>query len=200
MDFNCWQLDTCKDMNCNSCVWYKHIMYLCKQSMIPENRLFTPKLKTLDTNDYSEYVNVKSNIVDFVNSGRNLDIRVKAGINEPIEYGIKLMLNYFSQISYTCEYGTYGLFINVPSYIDKLKDNITLCDENIINLKQSIDEVPLVVFNNMLVNSEFEKTIMLRHCSNRIDNKLSTIFVRTSGNANSNGIVDLFNNIQIITL
>lgn len=181
MELNCWKFNECKELNCETCVWYSHIMYFCEQAQIPINRYYTPKLKTVNSPDFDRYNNIKSNIVQFINEHNNLLINVASTNNDLIEYGIKLLLNYFSQISYDTMYGTMGLFVDIPQYIDKLKDNIVLKNENITQFKQTIDSVGVVVINNLIsLTTPFIYDALYRNISCRANNKLSTIIVKNA--------------------
>lgn len=183
--FNCIRIENCNVNNC-PCVWYNHFIYLCEKARIPMNRISSKKLVEINNESFFRYNNIKSKIVDFVEGRNNLIITVNSKENDIVDYGIKLLLNYFSQISYSCQYNTYGLFIDVPQYIDKLKDNIKVQDEDFIRLKQSIDEVPLLVLNNMIPSeSKYINEIFYRHISCRANNRLSTVIVRLADNTNA---------------
>ncbi len=198
--FNCIKIDSCSNAQC-PCSWYEHFMYLCDKSGIPYNRIFSNKLKDINTVDFNRYLKIKRDIVDFIETRNNIDIVVCSDINETVEYGIKLLLNYFSQISYSCFYDTYGLFIDVPRYVDRLKDNITLKDEELIMLKQNIDTVPVVVFNNLMYNdSGYINDIMYRHIYCRINNRITTIVVRYAGNGTNSNIEKLVKMLKAVHL
>lgn len=197
--FNCVKLNICNTLSC-PCCWYNHFTYLCNEAEIPENRVFSNALVHTGSEDFDRYNSIKSKIVEFVENHNNLDIQISSNINNLIDYGTKLLLNYFSQISYSCGYENYGMFIDVPWYVDKIKDNISLPDKTIIPLKHKIDNVQLAVFCNMNYNdNKIVSDTMNRHISYIVSNKLSTVFIRplNSGNPSIDRLVKMINPITL---
>lgn len=136
---NCWYKDVCADYiaDCDSgCIRYAEVKYLIDNSNIPEHRQFPTPLSP--GNDYDAFVKlaeIKDNIVDFVENGKNLYITSANTGNGKTSWSIKLLLKYFNDIWAGNGFRVRGMFVYVPQLLLQLKDfNNPLSNEYKTNL------------------------------------------------------------------
>jgi hypothetical protein len=198
MEVNCWKMNSCEDCpECCPCLWYNRMLYFITHSLLPKKRLFSEKLKVINCDDYARLMNIKKHITSFVDEGKNLVLTIKDKTNEPIEYGIKLLLSYFNQVAYS-EYEMKGLFIDMPLYIDKIKDNIKIPDADLVELKKYINKVDLVVFYNYGAMSDYISGVVQSNIETRSNNKLTSIFIKgDTANENSDSILKKLDRVEL---
>lgn len=152
---NCWYKENCNLWNgskCNnSCIRFSQFKYLVKNSRLP-GRLSYPI--TLEPNEcdldaFYKLQNIKDNIVEFVNEGKNLYIYSKSFGNGKTSWASKIMLKYFDNIWSSNGYRTRALFIPVTEFFIELKQNLTLRNERVYQLFEMIKRVDLVVWDDI---------------------------------------------------
>lgn len=184
---NCWYEDVCaiKQDSCeNSCVRYISMCYLVEQSNIPENRqiptlLYPPKE---DKQAFIRLNEIKTNIVDFVESGKNLYIYSNNTGNGKTSWSIKLMMKYFNDIWPGNGDKCRGIFIHAPMFLTQLK-NFGTKDDAFTKLKYNLSTVDLVIWDDIASTgmSAYDLSQLTSYIDVRIFNRVSNIYTGNLG-------------------
>lgn len=176
----CWYKDVCTIDNCNIyCNRYIEMKYLMEHSNLPKAKQSPIKLN-IDPDDidfikYKQLNEIKNNILDFVEKGNNLVICGSQTGTGKTSWSIKLLHKYFDYVWNGNGLRSRGLFIHVPTLIDRLKD---FNDPNLQQFKKDITNTDLVVWDeiNVFGNSKFDYNNLLLLLENRLLDDKSNIF------------------------
>ena len=183
MDRNseCWYKDVClADVSmCQNCIKFLEMQHLMETSGLPKARqcpqpLIAPKC---DTDAYMSLSEIKSEIVDFVEQGKNLYIASEITGNGKTSWAIKLLLRYFDQVWSGNGFNVRGLFVHVPSFLLKAKDFKTV-DPEFEHIKKYLTKVDLVVWDDIAgaTISGYDYSQLLVYLDNRLLACKSNIF------------------------
>jgi len=151
MKEDCIYLGLCENECPNVCIKYSEMSYLLKMSGIPKNRQCIHRLKPdeCDIQAFEKLAEIQSNIVDFTDSGGILYIYSNRCGNGKTTWTIKMMLQYFNEIWEGNCLEPRGVFINIPSFLNKIKSTISYPDSDFEALRANIERVDLVVFDDI---------------------------------------------------
>lgn len=150
--------------------------YLLDNSGIPKSKQYPQELiADVDLNAYRKLADIKSDIVDFVDSGSNLFICSQNTGNGKTSWAIKLMLRYFNEIWAGNGFKVRGLFVNVPTLLLQLKNFDNPLPEE---FKQHLMDVDLVIWDEIASTSisNYDYSNLLMFLDYRILNDKSNIF------------------------
>ena len=98
----CWYKDVClaDPSECALCIKYLEMAYLMDESNLPKARQKPQPLTApeCDAEAYRRLGEIKANICDFVQEGKNLYIASGMSGNGKTSWAVKLMLKYFDEI------------------------------------------------------------------------------------------------------
>lgn len=131
----------------------------------------------VDLNSYQYLGYIQRNIKQFVESGSSLYIYSPITGNGKTAWATKLMQSYLDKVwigSSPCR----ALFINVPLYLMRLKENITEKNQYIAHIKKYVSDVDLVVWDDIATKSmtEYEQENLLSIINERINKGKSNIY------------------------
>jgi len=178
-DFRCWYDEVCnnKKPECNkTCIRYDEMMFLVKNSGIPNSKWFPGLLDAGD--DYNEFVRlagIKKDIVKFVNEGNNLYITSDKTGNGKTTWSIKLLLKYFNEVWAGNGFRIRGMFIHIPTLLLQLKNfNNPLSEE----YKKNILECDVVIWDEIGYSniSNYDYSNLLMFLESRILSDKTNIF------------------------
>ena len=131
-----------------------------------------------DKEAFSLLKQFEEHITDFVSEGRNLYLFSTTCGNGKTSWALRLAQAYLNKIWYSTTVDCKVLFISVPKFFIKLKDNISASNEYIAHIKQHVTECDLVIWDDLgtKVGTEFEVENLLNIINNRIDNGKSNIY------------------------
>lgn len=163
----------------------KELTFLATASGLPQSRWKTDKLipSQEDLSKFFELKEIRDNILEFINQGKNLFICSKSSGTGKTTWAIKLMTSYFKEIWAGNGFEPRALFIHVPTLLYKLKDF-----NNPLDIEQ-IKEIDLVIFDDIATQDKltpFEYNQLLMIIDYRLLSKKSCIFT-----SNLTTIVDL---------
>lgn len=176
----CWYKNICENECLPSCLRYLEMDYLMKTSNIPEKCqypvLLVPESEDLEA--FNVLADIKEDIVNFVNNGENLYIFSNNFGNGKTTWSIKIMCNYFNLVWAGNGFKRRGLFINVPTFLTRLKNNISNYDSELAEIKQYLTEVDLVIWDDIGSGklSDFDHTNLLSYIDERILQNKSNIY------------------------
>lgn len=172
----------CKSDDNDFCIKLFKIDALYNLSLISDQQRKYVSLR-IDANgtDREEFVQLKdleTNIVSFVNSGKNLYLYSSNCGNGKTSWALRLCQKYIENIWYKTDIECKVLFISVPKFFLMLKDNITHQNDYIKRIKENVNTCDLVVWDDIgtKVGTEFEIENLLSIVNNRIDNGKSNIY------------------------
>ncbi len=177
----CWYKDVClADVSaCQSCIKFAEMSYLMETSNLPKAKQRPMSLicPDCDLQAYKRLADIKDNIVDFVQSGRNLYITSTCTGNGKTSWAIKLMLKYFDEIWAGNGFNTRALFVSVPTFLLKCKD-FKVADPHFDQLKRDLLTVDLVIWDDIASTniSAYDYSQMLMFIDARSLSGLSNIF------------------------
>lgn len=151
------------DNSCDACIRYVEMKFLMDNSGLPKVKQKPIRLSP-SNEDYEAFCDlqdIKDNIVEFVNSGKNLYIGGTVG-NGKTSWAIKLLLKYFDEIWAGNGLRVRGLFVHVPTLLAKLKNfDDPLSREYRINLSKA----DLIVWDEIgdtgMSNYDYTQLIMI---------------------------------------
>ena len=181
---DCWYSNFCKKSDGDPCFKFKtcprylEMEFLMENSGLPRAKQKSITLGLYDDCDeqaYEKLAEIKNNIVDFVNDGKNLIIASQVTGNGKTSWAVKLLHKYFDQICLGNGFEVRGLFVNVPTLLMQLKD---FGDPLSANFKRNIVTADLVVWDDIgsINMSNYDYTNLLMIIESRMFAEKSNIF------------------------
>ena len=191
----CWYKDTCKD-DCDRCTVYVQMKWQMEHSGLPEAKQKPITLYLTDDNSGDEkafyrLADIRKNIVDFVQNGKNLYICSKWTGNGKTSWAIKMLHTYFHHTAVGNYDNLKGMFVSTTELLLQLKDfNNPLSKAYLENLKN----VDLVIWDDIVVSgmSQYDFTQLYTIIDKRILAEKSNIF--TSNQPTVEGFAKLMGN------
>lgn len=182
----CWYKNTCPlkaSGKCDQfCIRHYKMSYLISQSLLGEKDKYpVPLYPDSDGTDKQEFIELKElskNILDFVKEGKNLFLYSKITGNGKTAWAKKLLLSYFDKIWASSDLDCRGLFIDVQTLFNKLKDNISEENEYATFVRENILKADLVVWDEVGIKNitNYEHDNLLSFLNMRIDAGKANIF------------------------
>lgn len=174
-----------KDRNCPElCFKYLGMKWQMENCGLPKAKQKMQHMSITDTNEvdemvYNQLIDIRDNILDFVQSRNNLYLCSKNIGNGKTTWAIKLLHTYIAQ---KCEYSEeklFGLFISVPELLTgmyALDDNVQ--KEKNRRLLDSIDKIDLVVWDDVAITglTQFQYLNLYTFINKRVFAEKSNIF------------------------
>ena len=178
----CWYKEVCQ-VECEpNCLRYNEMKYLMDNSDIPPNRQMPSKLspEKIDEASFKQLNDIKLNIVDFVNSGKNLYIWGKTTGNGKTSWALKMMLRYFNDIWPGNGFRVRGKFVYVPAFLTQLKNFNNPLSED---YKNDIYNCDLLVLDDIagVGISQYDLSQLLSYVDYRNFHGRSTIYTGNLG-------------------
>jgi len=151
----CWYKDICTDFNTeacrNGCLRHLEMFYLMNNALIPEKLQKVHKVtpSTEDLEAFRLLADIKTNILDFVESGKSLYLFSENCGNGKTTWAIKLLQSYFDKIWYGNRFKTRGLFVNLSTFLIDLRKSIAKRGESDENIEELIYDVDLVIWDDI---------------------------------------------------
>ena len=187
----CWYKDTCKD-DCDVCAVFFQMKWQMENSGLPKAKQKPIVLKLtedneMDTDAFLRLRDIRENIVDYVERGRNLYICSDTTGNGKTSWAIKMLQTYFHYTAVGNYDNLKGMFVSTTELLLRLKDfNNPLSKTYLDNLR----EVDLVVWDDIAVSgmSQYDFTQLYSIIDARVLAEKSNIF--TSNQTTAEGLAD----------
>lgn len=182
---DCWLKDNCKQLHCNDkngCLILYKLNYLYNEANVPINLRKNIPLKTdADGTDLEEFKllkNIQDNISEFVADGGQLYIHSRQAGNGKSSWALRLLQTYFNKVWLRTDLRCRALFINVPLFLIKLKENISNKLEYITHIQENVYDCDLVIWDDIGTKSStvYEGENLLSIIDYRIGNGKANIF------------------------
>jgi DNA replication protein DnaC len=173
----CWYVDTCKD-DCGICNVFFQMKYQMEHSGLPKAKQKAIGLWLVDDIDedaFNRLAEIRKDIVNFVESGKNLYICSDYTGNGKTSWAIKMLHTYFHHTAVGNYDNLKGMFVSTTELLLQLKDfNNPLPKAYLDNLKN----VDLVVWDDIAVSgmSQYDFTQLYTIIDKRILAEKSNIF------------------------
>jgi len=175
----CWYKDSCTD-NCDTCNVFFQMKWQMVNSGLPEAKqkpiaLYLTDDNSGDRNAFKRLADIRQNIVDFVEQGKNLYICSNWTGNGKTSWAIKMLHTYFHHTAVGNYDNLKGMFVSTTELLLQLKDfNNPLSKSYIDNLKN----VDLVIWDDIAVSgmSNYDFTQLYSIIDSRILAEKSNIF------------------------
>lgn len=158
---------------------FQEMMYMINTSNVPIKLIGTKLIP--ENKDYDNFIrlaNIQSNILEFVEEGNSLYLYSDACGNGKTTWSIKLMLQYFNEVWACNNFKERGLFINVPTFLSKIKSVISNPDSDFERLRELIDSVDIVVWDDIATSklSDFDYNTLLTYIDKRTVERKCNIY------------------------
>ncbi|MDD3039731.1 hypothetical protein [Bacteroides sp.] len=164
-------------------------------SGLPKNRQYK-QLLIPPEQDYQAFVElqeIKKGIVGFVEDGHNLYICSKNFGNGKTSWAVKLLQQYFNEIWAGNGFRVRGIFVNVPTFLFKIRDGISNSDHEFETLRARIVGVDVVIWDDIAATklSDYDHANLLTYIDQRIFAGKANIY---TGNLVDNSIFTALGN------
>lgn len=177
---NCIYKSVCEKECPSTCVQWAEMKYLLKTSNIPKKQQCIHRLKPdeCDIPAFEKLADIQMNIEQFTDDGGILYIYSRTCGNGKTTWSIKMLLQYFNEVWEGNGLEKRGLFINVPTYINKTKAVMSHPDPEFEQLRLDIPKVDLVVFDDVTVAklSDYDYTVLFSLIDERVFQQKAMIF------------------------
>lgn len=173
----CWYKEVCSQRCSASCPRFIEMDFLFENSGLPESKRFPIKLD-ITYEDYEQYLRleeIKADIVNFVNAGKNLLIASTNTGNGKTSWAIKLLMKYFNEIWAGNGLRVRGMYVHVPTLLLELKNFQNPLSEK---YKKNLINCDLVIWDDIACNelSTYDHSSMFALLDARVLNEKSNIF------------------------
>ena len=175
----CWYLDTCKD-DCSTCGVFFQMKYQMEHSGLPKAKQRPISLYLTDDNSgdieaFHRLADIRKNIVDFVEQGKNLYICSEYTGNGKTSWAIKMLHTYFHHTAIGNYDNLKGMFVSTADLLLKLKDFNNPLPQS---YRDKLDNVDLVVWDDIALTniSQYDYTQLYNIIDKRILAEKSNIF------------------------
>ena len=146
---DCWYLSVC-DEDCSKCIVYPQMKWQFDNSGLPKSKYKPIDLYASDE-DYESFTrlaDIRENIVDFVEQGKNLYLcSVNPGTGKT-SWAIKMLQTYFHYVAEGNLFNVKGMFVSVPDLLLRMKDfNNPLSNE----YKENLRNTDLLILDDIAV-------------------------------------------------
>lgn len=177
---DCIYLEVCDRECSDSCLRYLETKYMLENSNIPKakwrmNILYPDQC---DLEAFSKLSEIRSTIIDFTENGSSLYIYSTNCGNGKTTWAIKLMLQYFHEKWPGNGFTKRGVFVNVPTFLYKCKEQISHPDPEFELMKKSLETIDLVIWDEIAGTrlSEYDFNNILVLLNTRELNEKANIF------------------------
>lgn len=120
---DCWYINSCED-DCSKCVVYPQMKWQFDNSGLPKSKYMPIKLSPQpnDRRAFERLADIRENIEEFVEQGKNLYICGEIPGNGKTSWAIKMLQTYFHYVAEGNMFEVKGMFVSVPDLLLKLKD------------------------------------------------------------------------------
>lgn len=175
----CWYKDTCND-NCDKCVVYVQMNWQMEHSGLPKAKQRPIALYLTDDNSGDEdafyrLADIRKDIVNFVEQGKNLYICSKWTGNGKTSWAIKMLHTYFHHTAVGNYDNLKGMFVSTADLLLKLKDFNNPLPKS---YRDNLENVDLVIWDDIALTnmSQYDYTQFYNIIDKRILAEKSNIF------------------------
>lgn len=131
-----------------------------------------------DATAFTRLKEIETNIIEFVTAGKNLYLFSGQCGNGKTTWAVKLLKAYLNRIWAKSSDECKALYINVPRFMQQVKDSFSIQSEEVTYLKENIIKADLVVFDEISakIGSEFDIDFLLSIIDTRLSSNKTNIY------------------------
>ena len=175
----CWYKEVCDKPTCKLCIKFLEMNYMMEHSNLPKakQRVLKLNIPSTDKEAYMRLADIKADIYNFVQDGKNLYIASEQSGNGKTSWAIKMMHKYFEEVWDGNGLRERALFVHVPTFLMKCKD-FKQYDAEFERFKKLLLEVDLVVWDDIASTllSPYDYSQLLIYLDNRSLSEFSNIY------------------------
>lgn len=120
---DCWYASVCQE-DCSNCIVYPQMKWQFDNSGLPKSKYMPIRLvpESIDRGAFRQLANIRQNIDEFVEQGKNLYICSKYFGNGKTSWAIKMLQTYFHYVAEGNLFTVKGMFVSTSDLLLKLKD------------------------------------------------------------------------------
>ena len=173
---DCWYASSCVE-DCANCTLYPQMKWQFDNSGLPKSKYMPIRLspQSNDRRAFERLADIREDIDEFVEQGRNLYICGKTPGNGKTSWAIKMLQTYFVYVSEGNIFNVKGMFVSVPDLLLKMKDfNNPLSNE----YKENLKSCDLLILDDIAVTgiSQYDYLQLFTLIDGRILSGKSIIF------------------------
>ena len=176
----CWYKTVCGKECQEPCLRHRKMWYLVKMAMLDGNMSHPPVLRPdeVDYNAFTRLKEIKQNVREYVNAGKNLLIYSTNTGNGKTKWAIKILLAYLDSIWATSDVECRAIFVSMPKFMFAAKNHFDKPDDYYDYIMENIFDADLVVWDeiNFKEWTSYEQDIMLNIINQRIEQGKSNIY------------------------
>lgn len=185
----CWLYNNCNHKDCDKfCLRKYKLNDLYNNSLLSDKQreklVLSIDADGTDFEEFTKLAEIENDIVNFIQSGKNLYLHSSNCGNGKSSWAIRLIQSYFNKIWPKASLGCHALFINVPRFLQTLKDSFNIQSDYIDFIKENIMKADIVIWDDIADKSagtEFENTTLLGFIDGRIALGKSNIYTTNQG-------------------
>lgn len=173
---DCWYASVCQE-DCSNCVVYPQMKWQFDNSGLPKSKYMPIRLvpEKVDRAAFRELAEIRQNIDEFVEQGKNLYICSKYFGNGKTSWAIKMLQTYFHYVAEGNLFTVKGMFVSTSDLLLKLKDfDNPLKTE----YKENLKSCDLLILDDIAVTgvSQYDYLQLFALLDSRMLAEKSTIF------------------------
>jgi len=179
---NCWYRSVCSQapQECSpTCIRYAEMLNLLQLSNLPEKRWCPVGLVPgKDRKAFLRLAEIKLNIQEHIANGSNLYLYSQSFGNGKTSWAIKLMLSYFDKIWAGNCFRRRGVFVAVPEFLDRNRQEISRPDNFYVQLREDMLTCDLVIWDDVssIKLTDYGHSMFLNYLDARVLNEKANIF------------------------
>lgn len=186
---DCWMKSYCKKYQNNKCEEDSDFcIKLFKLEKLYDYSLLSPSQREhqllkidsdgTDREAFIELKRIETDIENWVDSGKNLYLYSSICGNGKTSWSIRLIQSYLEKIWIKSDLVCRALFVNVPSFLIALKDNISRVNDYAEYIKSNIIDANLVVWDDIAIKTAttYEMENLLSIINTRLMKNMSNIY------------------------
>jgi len=180
----CWADQYCSKYDteqCNTnCVGYHQLKFLYQTSNMPQKYQYIHSLRlNKEPQEVKQLlIKWKNNIKRYMEKGKGLLLVSKTKGNGKTTWACIIMNEYFKKIALTNNLKVRGKFINVPEFLNNLKDDFDRSEKQMEKTKKHLKTADLVIWDDIgaEMESKWVRETLYNFINYRISNNLSQIY------------------------
>lgn len=196
----CWMWNSCSRKHCNDpsgCLILTKLNFLYKEANVPPylrvKRTLVVDSDESDLEAFRQLSLIQQNILSFVGEGKSLYIWSTQAGNGKTSWALRLLQTYFNKIWLNSPLRCRALFINVPFFLQALKDNISIKSEYISHIKENASQCDLIIWDDISnkIGTDFEINSLLSIIDSRLIQGKSNIYTSNVPPADLKNYLDI---------
>lgn len=150
---------------------FNELYYLVQTSGMPQEQIGKKLIpENCDLLAFQKLASIQRNIKNFVDSGKNVYLHSTNCGNGKTTWSVKLLIQYFGEIWAGNCYNERGYFIHVPTFLQRIKRQISSPSADFEVLLKKVCDVDIIVWDDIAATklSDYDYNNLLMYIDQRI--------------------------------